>query len=197
MFRQSSILIGLLAASAALFAVSAPLSAQNQMQPNSLLNADNLDNWDRTGDANWRMVDGIAEADMGFGHLVSKVSYGDFTLRAEFWVDDPANSGIFIRCTEPEEPSPRSCYDVNIYDERPDASFGTGGIPNHASVAGIPKIGGQWNIYEITVQGDHIVVILNGRKTVDFRDDTYASGPVTLQYGAGVVKFRKVDIRPL
>ncbi|MEE8438928.1 MAG: DUF1080 domain-containing protein [Micropepsaceae bacterium] len=197
MFRQSTILMSVLAASAALFAASPSTSAQDQVQWTSLLNPDNLDNWDQTGDANWEMVDGIAQADAGFGHLVAKESYGDFVLRVEFWVDDPANSGVFLRCSDPSEPSPRSCYEVNIFDERPDPSFGTGGIPRHAAIAGMPKISGQWNVYEITAQGDHIVVVLNGRRTVDIRDDTYASGPVTLQYGAGVVKFRRVDIRPL
>ena len=137
MFRQSAILISLLTVSLVLFAASPPSSAQEQVEWNSLLHADNLDNWDRTGDANWQIVDGIAQADMGFGHLVTRESYGDFVLRAEFWVDDPANSGIFIRCTDPAEPSPRSCYEVNIYDERPDPSYGTGGIPSSSSARSV------------------------------------------------------------
>ena len=37
------------------------------------------------------------------GHLVSKNSYTDFQIRAEFWVDSDANSGIFIRCTDPQK----------------------------------------------------------------------------------------------
>ncbi len=197
MFRQIAILTGIAAIASAPLAAPSPSSAQDQMQWTSLLAADNLDNWDRTGDANWQMVDGIAEADMGFGHLVTRESYDDFVLRAEFWVDDIANSGVFIRCSDPAMPSPRSCYEVNIYDQRPDPTYGTGGIPRHAQVFDLPTIGGQWNTYEITAQGDHIVVILNGRRTVDIRDSTYASGPITLQYGAGIVRFRKVDVRPL
>jgi len=34
-------------------------------------------------------------------------------------------------------------------------------------------------------------------KTVDFNDTTYASGPISLQYGQGVVKFRNVEIEKL
>jgi hypothetical protein len=196
MLRSSISFAAVLTGSLAVFALS-PHSSAQEAEWTSLLASGNLDNWDRTGDANWRMADGIAEADMGFGHLVSRESYDDFVLRAEFWVDEPANSGIFIRCTDPSEPSPRSCYEVNIFDQRPDPTYGTGGIPNHAQVAGIPPTGGQWNTYEIMAQGDHIVVILNGRRTVDIIDDAYSSGPVTLQYGAGVVRFRRVDIRPL
>jgi len=40
------------------------------------------------------------QADLGSGFLVSKQEYGDFQLRAEFWVDATANSGVFIRATD-------------------------------------------------------------------------------------------------
>ena len=197
MLSRSAVMIGILALGAGIIAASPQTSAQNQEQWTSLLQADSLDNWDRTGDANWEMADGIAEADMGFGYLVSKEDYGDFVMRAEFWVDASANSGIFIRCGDPAEPSPRSCYEVNIFDERPGPTYGTGGIPNHAAVGAIPKIGGQWNTYEIIAQGDHIVLVLNGYRTVDVHDSTHARGRIALQFGAGEVKFRKAEIRPL
>jgi len=58
-----------------------------------------------------------------------------------------------------------------------------------------PKAGGKWNTMEVTIKGDHIVVLLNGEKTVDHRDRKFASGPVALQWGRGTVKFRKVEIR--
>jgi hypothetical protein len=34
-------------------------------------------------------------------------------------------------------------------------------------------------------------------KTADVQDSQHASGPIALQYGAGIVKFRKVEIRSL
>ena len=61
----------------------------------------------------------------------------------------------------------------------------------------MPKAGGKWNTYEITAQGAHFVVVLNGQKTADAQDCKHASGPFALQYGSGVVKFRKVQIKPL
>src|SRR2546430_8381151 len=39
------------------------------------------------------------------GFLVTKNAYGDFQLRVEFWAGPDANSGIFIRCTDPEKRS--------------------------------------------------------------------------------------------
>jgi hypothetical protein len=46
-------------------------------------------------------------------------------------------------------------------------------------------------------QGSQLTVVLNGTKTVDIQDSKFASGLVALQYGVGVVTFRKVEIRPL
>jgi hypothetical protein len=40
-------------------------------------------------------------------------------------------------------------------------------------------------------------VTLNGMKTADVQDMKHARGPFALQYGAGVVKFRNVQVRPL
>src|ERR671936_2776068 len=66
--------------------------------------AKGLDNWNRVGDANWRAEDGAIVADKGKGgFLVTKNSYKDFQIRAEFWADHNTNSGIFIRCTVPEK----------------------------------------------------------------------------------------------
>lgn len=86
---------------------------------------------------------------------------------------------------------------MNIYDKRPEQDYGTGAIVNVAKVSPMPKAGGRWNTLEITAKGPQLIVILNGTKTAEVKDNKHARGPVTLQYGAGVVKFRKVEIRPL
>ena len=66
-----------------------------------------------------------------------------------------------------------------------------------ALVATPIKAGGKWNTYEIRAQGTHLEVTLNGVKTVDVQDMKHARGPIGLQYGAGVVKFRNVQVRSL
>ena len=73
----------------------------------TLFDGKNLDNFNKIGDANWRVEDGVIVADKGNGFLVSKNSYTDFQIRAEFWVDADANSGIFIRCTDPDKVRPQ------------------------------------------------------------------------------------------
>jgi 3-keto-disaccharide hydrolase len=167
----------------------------------TLLDGSKMGEWDIIGDANWRLVDGAVQADkktsQDSAFLVSKNSYKDFQIRAEFWADDDANSGIFIRCSDPKKITATNSYEVNIFDKRPDPSYGTGAIVNFAKVEPMPKAGGKWNTYEITAKGTQLIVVLNGQKTVDIQESKFAAGPFALQYAAGVIKFRKVQIKPL
>jgi len=90
-----------------------------------------LDNFNRVGDANWSAIDGAIQATAGGkdpGYLVTKVSYTDFVVRAEFWASDDANSGIFLRCQNPAVITDENCYEANIFDQRPDPTYGTGAI---------------------------------------------------------------------
>jgi 3-keto-disaccharide hydrolase len=167
--------------------------------------ASGLENFTPVGDANWRAEDGAIVADKGKGgNLVSKASYQDFQLRAEFWADHNTNSGIYIRCTDPVKVSSATAYEVNIYDQRPGAEYGTGAIVNVGKVSPMPKAGGRWNTYEITAKGPRLTVVLNGVQTVDVQDGKFPQGRIALQFGngpndapGGVIKFRKVQIRPL
>jgi len=161
-----------------------------------------LENFDRVGDANWRAEDGAIVADhkdsKPSAFLMTKDSYGDFELRAEFWVSHDANSGIYMRCANGAAPTDTTCYEANIYDERPDPSYGTGAITNFVKVNELNRAGGQWNVFEITAKGGHLAVKLNGKQTAVYDDaNKMKNGPFGLQYAGGVVKFRKVEIRPL
>ena len=67
---------------------------------------------------------------------------------------------------------------MNIFDKRPDPTYGTGAIVDVAKVEPMPKAGGKWNTYEITAKGPHLVVVLNGQKTVDVQDFKACQRPV-------------------
>jgi hypothetical protein len=197
------------AMTAVLLVVSFTLSGCSQTMPDrtdagwiTLLDGPKgLENWDRVGSGNWSVVDGVVQADKRLGKdagfLVSKNSYKDFVIRVEFWASDDANSGVFMRCQDPKKITDKNCYEANVYDQRPDPTYGTGAIVNFAKVSPMPKVGGKWNTFEITARGPQVVVMLNGVRTVELKDSTLTNGPIALQYGAGVVKFRKVQIRPL
>jgi Domain of Unknown Function (DUF1080) len=199
LMKRSSILAACLVGAAVLpFANAASGQSDGWI---TLLDSGNKGDWTEVGKANWTMQDGALTADKLDGkdlsYLVSKNNYKDFQIRAEFWVDEAANSGIFIRCDRSDKIDSNVCYEVNIFDKRPDPTYGTGAIVDVAKVDPMPKAAGKWNTYEITAKGPHLTVVLNGQKTADVDNSKHLSGPFALQYGSGVVKFRKVQIKPL
>ncbi len=172
-----------------------------------------LENFDRLGDANWRAEAGAIVADKGTvsSHLVSKDSYRDFEIVAEFWADTKTNSGIFLRAADPKKVGADNAYEVNIYDQRPGQEYATGAIVDFAKVpvpivylAGDGKGGGKWNTLRISAKGSNFAVDLNGVRTAALQDSKYAAGPFTLQFAngpkdapGGPIKWRKVMVRPL
>ncbi len=169
----------------------------------TLFDGKSLDGWSKTGDPNITLADGIVQADKGNGHLVWKDQYGDFELRAEIWINPDANSGIFVRFPNKEKPSSKEGYEFNIFDARPDPSYGTGAIVDTAKAATILKAGGKWSVMEITCKGSELSFKLDGQTTVDKASNAAnghvasARGYVSLQFGGGLVRFRKVEIRAL
>jgi 3-keto-disaccharide hydrolase len=199
MKRASSIIVAI--------AFSAALAGCSTMQGGgawtTLVDGDKgLENFNPVGDANWRAEGGAIVADhkdsKPNAFLMTKEAYGDFELRAEFWVSHDANSGIYMRCADSKAPTDTTCYEANIFDERPDPSYGTGAITHFVKVPELNRTGGQWNTFDIKVKGAHIEVRLNGKQTAVFDDATkMKSGTLGLQYAQGVVKFRKLEIKPL
>jgi hypothetical protein len=165
-----------------------------------------LDNWNRVGDANWRAEGGAIVADKGKGgHLVSKKSYKDFQIRAEFYAEDTTNSGIFIRISDPNKVAAKTAYEVNIFDQRPGPEYATGAIVDFAKVP-VPiiyKAGGKWNTFLITAKGPNLTVEFNGVQTVNIQNSQFAQGPFSLQFGnrgkepGGAIKWRKVQVKEL
>lgn len=163
-------------------------------------NGSGLENFVRIGDANWREQEGAVMADKGgktTSYLVSRESFTDFVMYAEFFASDDANSGVFLRLSDRRKIGADNSYEVNIYDKRPDPSYGTGGIVNFAKVSPMPKAGGKWNTFEIIARGPHLTVKMNGVQTASTTDRSFFHGPFALQYGSGVVKFRKVQVLQL
>ena len=154
-------------------------TVQKSLVPNTntagtaLINGQDLNAWKLLGNANWRLQDGLVQAELGDGFLITRDNFQNFRLVAD---------------------------EANIYDKRPDQSYGTGAIVNISKSLVQPNIktGGQWNTYDITVVGTRMTVVLNGQTTVDTNDSTHTgAGPIALQYNKGVVKFRKLTVESL
>jgi len=164
-----------------------------------LFDGRSLSGWMPTGDVDWKVEDGTITGTKGSGFLVTPKPYGNFEFKTEFWVDKAANSGVFFRCGQ-GNPSAMACYEANIFDAH--AMWPTGSINNlKTSLPDKPDTVGKWNTFEIQANGNHLVIKVNGRTTVDVQDQRLASGPLALQEGganqSGLVRFRNVKIRPL
>ena len=190
--------------SLALFTISLSACASNSHHENSSLLIDGgngLENFNQVGEANWQATENDIQANKSnstYAYLVTKSPYKNFRLTVEFWVSDDANSGVFFRCQDPQNITAENCYEANIFDQRPDPSYGTGGIVLIAkSPTPMPKAGGKWNTYEITANGPHLKLVLNGVTTVDIQDNKLAEGYLALQWGGGTIKFRRVEIQSL
>ncbi len=58
---------------------------------------------------------------------------------------------------------------------------------------------GEWNVFEITLRGDRMTVVLNGEKVIDAArlPDLPLTGPIGLQHHGDPVQFRQIFIKPL
>jgi len=126
------------------------------------------------------------------GYLTSDRSYRNFVLSIEFRCSDDTNSGVFVR-----SPQEAGGYEVQIWRQQP-AGYDTGAIVGVAKTARKYAFkAGEWNRYQITADGDHLVVVLNGETTLDIHDTRFSEGQVRLQYQQFPIAFRNIKIRPL
>lgn len=203
MRRLATLFVGLSVFGFAALPCASIASAQSGDGWTTLFDGKNLDQWEAaaTPDTSFAIEDGAVVAHKkdpkSTVYLVSKQKYKNFQLRAEFWVSDDANSGIFLRCEDPKKPGAKTCYECNIFDKRPDPSYGTGAIVYHAEVNPMPKAGGKWSTMEITANGRDLSIMFDGKKTAQARSGLHIEGPIALQFGVGMVKFRKVAIKTL
>lgn len=87
----------------------------------------------------------------------------DFALHLEFKVAPGANSGVFLRA-QPNDPVYRG-FEVQILDDHgaPPHKNGSGAIYDVVTpMFNMARPAGEWNSYDITVEGDTVRVVANG-----------------------------------
>ena len=145
------------------------------------------------GGSHWEIVGGVLRGcGEPTGYLTSDRNYKNFVLSIEFNGGDDTNSGVFVR-----SPQESGGYVVQIWRQQP-AGYNTGAIVGTAKTArGFTFKPNQWNRYQITADGDHLVVELNGETTLDIHDARFAQGHLRLQYQQFPIAFRNIKIRSL
>lgn len=185
--------------------VRAPLLVRNSPavwgKAVKLFNGKDLAGWKALGKENqWKVVNGILTSDKSGANLVSEQKFEDFKLRVEFRCPKGSNSGIYLR----------GRYEVQIMDskgEHPQKDL-LGAVygfltPNEMAA----KDAGEWQTYDITLEGRIVTVVLNG-KTIICRQpipgitggaldsNEGEPGPIYIQGDHGPIEYRNITITP-
>jgi hypothetical protein len=158
----------------------------------------------------WHVEDGTLIGSGPASHLFSeRGDYQNFRYRVEAMINDHGNSGQYFR-TQFGPNFPRG-YETQINSTHRDP-IRTGSLypafgklsPEDRDKILVKEMlvpPDTWFTQEVLADGNHIVIKVNGKTTVDFRDpnNTYTKGHFALQgHDPGtVVKFRKVEVMEL
>lgn len=151
--------------------------------------------------AGWTFEDGVMTNEAKANNLISKQTFKDFRIQAEYKVAEKSNSGIYLR----------GRYELQVLDD-----FGRE-PEEHQHMAiyawtkprvNASKRAGEWQTMEAVLVGNRVTVTLNGTKVHDNAEiqaitggaldaDELAPGPIMLQGDHGKVWFRKVTVTPI
>lgn len=162
----------------------------------TLFDGQTLNGWETRGAAGWRVENGYLTPvpGSGDGFLVSTGTFADFRLQVEFWADDEANGGVYFRIPSGIE-GVNPSFEVNIMDSH--RQWPTGSISSVARVDD-PRTAGRWASFDITMRGDSVSVLMDGRPVAAGSASREPSGHVGLQQlGPGVIRYRNIRISPL
>ena len=211
---------------ALLLVVTSALALQAQEASfKPLFNGKDLSGWKHVGPGEMAVEDGLLRTKGGMGLLYwTAGKVGDCVIRVVFKMrDHNDNSGVFIRIpVEPrEEWMPvHYGYEVQIDNEpeksNEDEHHATGVLYSLTAALARPgKPGPEWNTMEISLEGAHTVVVVNGVKVTDYTEGQSVParkfdfepqrGPRPREGYFGlqnhgdndVVFFKEVSIRPL
>ena len=192
-----------------------PVDAQEWVP---LFNGHDLENWEHVGDGTFTIEDGLLKTSGGMGLLwYTPQMFANVTLRVIYRGASENNAGVFIRI--PEKPTEawmpvHRGFEVQI-DDREDEFHRTGVLYSLTRARAAPGIPNDWNVMEITLDGDRTIVEVNGVVVTDFtegdevpprvhdyepqRGPRPTSGYIGLQNHSDddVIYFKEVSYRPL
>ncbi len=171
-----------------------------------LFNGRDLTGWKMAGKGNFTVEDGMLVTHGGMGMLwYENEKFRDFRLRVEWKVTQRCNnSGVFVRFPEKSDDpwyAVSHGYEIQIDDcDKQGLKYQTGSVYSFAPASRVSsKPAGEWNLYEISVIGQHYIVELNGEKVTEFEGKRGEEGYIGLQNHdiTSRVYFRQVRIKRL
>ena len=153
----------------------------------------------------WYVKDGILYSKGKVAsHLFSpRDDYENFHYRIEAKISDKGNSGQYFR-TKYGPGYPKG-YEAQINSNFPDPQK-TGSLYNFAKITEMLVPPETWFTQEVIANGNHIIILLNGKKVVDYVDEknTHTKGHFAIQqHGPAkggpdvVVALKKIEVKEL
>jgi len=174
-----------------------------------IFNGSKVDGWkvykDEPGD--WSVKDGIL---VGKGpkrsHLYSeRGDFENFHYRIEAKISDKGNSGQYFRTQFPDKARYPAGYEAQINSTHTDP-VRTGSLYGFVKVTDMLVKPDTWFTQEVIADGNHIIILVNGKKVVDYVDEknTYKKGHFAIQQHeppAGVkesiIMIKKIEVKEL
>ncbi len=176
-----------------------------------LFNGKDLTGWKTypRGTGKWKVEDGAIVGSGSASHLFTeRDDFIDFHLRAEVQINDAGNSGMYFRTQFAQGFPPGYEAQINSTHRDPVKTGSlypdgrqkfTAGEVKAMRVTDMLVKPDEWFTYEVVCKGDHIVIKVNGKTTVDFKDqkNRFAKGHFAFQqhHEGSVVKVRKVEVK--
>jgi hypothetical protein len=179
----------------ATFLFLALIASQVMAADKSLFDGKTLKGWENHGADSWRVRGGALVCDGSAPSWIGTTeSFSDYVLTLEFRGPGNVNSGVFLRSQKEGLPHVTG-YELQIWDYQP-AGFNTGSLVNSVKASETKIIPDKWNKYEINAQGDHFVVVLNGKTILDARDNKHSSGVIGFQCQKdNAIEFRNIRVK--
>lgn len=134
-----------------------------------IFNGRNFDGWMGALDS-YRITDGNIQCKPGHrGHIYTKETYDDFAVQLDVRLPEAGNNGLAIRYPGNGNPAFDGMCELQVLDNTAEKFSDLDPRQYHGSVygqwpadRGYLRETGEWNFQEVTVDGSHITVELNG-----------------------------------
>jgi len=145
------------------------------------------------------------------GYLKTTADYKDFNLSLEWrWPDKPGNSGVLLRVVGPDKIWPKTVEaqlmsgnagDIWLMDgatlDTDPAQVDAKAANHRMKMKAAEKPAGEWNLYEITMQGGWVLLKVNGVVVNEGTGADEVPGKIALQSEGAPIEFRNIRLTPL
>jgi hypothetical protein len=150
---------------------------------------------------NWAVEEGVMTNAPPANNLVSKQTFQNFRLQAEYKVSQGSNGGIYLR----------GRYELQVLDDHGKPVEKTGNMAVYGwtpPLVNASRPAGEWQSLDATIVGNRLTATLNGEKVHDNTEiqaitggaldaNESAPGPLLIQGDHSKIWFRKITVTPI